>query len=137
MIHQLLAHDPVAQSWAFDTRDAYLAFSQRLMKSTPLEIKIGKGGLSYYKAVKNGSVFVCHFNAMPQRQRNDLGFADFRFDALRPYLDPDETVQAMQKAAPSDIQIKVNKLWCSLHFPLTRLKDVTDLFSEHIIAKVK
>lgn len=136
-IHNLLSQNPIAQAWPLNIRNAYLAFYKRLTKSIPLSVKIGKGGLSFYKETKDGSVFVCHFNAMPQRGRTDLGFADFRFDALRQRLNMDTTIRALQKTAPPEIHIKVNKLWCSLHFPLTRANDVADLFTEHIISKVK
>lgn len=135
-IQQLLSQDPIAKGWTIDTRNTYLAFYQRLTKSTPLMVRIGKGGLSFYKRTKSGLVFLVHFNAMPQRGRYDLGFADFRFDALRQHMNVDTIVRALQKAAPPDIQIKVNKLWCSLHFPLTLADNVADLLTQHIIAKV-
>jgi len=111
---------------------AYKFFSDQLMQHQALTIKTGKGGLSYYK---NG-VFVCHFNAQPQKKRDDLGFADFRYDALRPYLDIEKTLDAIQKDAQPDVQIKSHKLWCSLHFPLSQMEHVTDLFLKHIISKV-
>ena len=91
---------------------AYQLFSDQLMRHETLTIKSGSGGLSYYK---NG-VFVCHFNARPQKNRDDLGFADFRYDSLRPYLDIDATISAMQQDALPEVQIKSHKLWCSLHY---------------------
>ena len=111
---------------------AYEFFSDQLLRHETLTIKTGKGGLSYYK---NG-VFVCHFNARPRKDRDDLGFADFRYDALRPYLDIDETISELQKKALPEVQIKSHKLWCSLHFPLSKLEHVADLFLKHIISKV-
>lgn len=136
-IHNLLSQNPITQAWPLDIRNAYLAFYKRLTKRAPLSVKIGKGGLSFYKELKDASVFVCHFNAMPQRGRTDLGFADFRFDALRQRLNVDTTIRTIQKTASPEIHIKVNKLWCSLHFPLTQANDVADLFTTHIISKVK
>lgn len=47
--------------------EAYKTFTNLITSKEPLEIKSGKGGLSYYK---NG-VFVCHFNAQPQKKRED------------------------------------------------------------------
>jgi hypothetical protein len=111
---------------------AYKLFSEKLMQHETLTVKTGKGGLSYYK---NG-VFVCHFNAQPQKQRDDLGFADFRYDSLRPYLDIDATIAAMQQAALPDVHIKRHKLWCSLHFPLSLMEQVATLFLNHILSKV-
>ena len=111
---------------------AYQHFSDHLTLDETLTIKNGKGGLSYYK---NG-VFVCHFNARPQKNRDDLGFADFRYDALRPYLDIDETISAIRKEALPEVEIKSHKLWCSLHFPLSKMKHVAELFLKHIISKV-
>ena len=111
---------------------AYQLFSDHLTRNETLTIKSGKGGLSYYK----NSVFVCHFNASPQKNRDDLGFADFRYDALRPYLDIDETISAIQKEVTPEVEIKAHKLWCSLHFPLSKLEYVADLFLKHIISKV-
>lgn len=130
-------HDPLFQSWSAAVRAVYLAFSTRLMRPGPLTVTVGKGGLSYYKATPTASVFVCHFNAQPQRQRTDLGFADFRFDALRPHLNLEATLQTIQQAAAPTIRVKVNKLWCSLHFALTDQARVADIFVEHIIAKVR
>ena len=112
--------------------DVYQQFSDQLMRHEPLTIKSGKGGLSYYK---NG-VFVCHFNAKPQAKRDELGFADFRYDALRPYLDIEGTISAMQKEAPPEVEIKSHKVWCSLHFPLSRMEQIAELFLKHIISKV-
>jgi hypothetical protein len=111
---------------------AYQLFSDQLMRHETLTIKSGSGGLSYYK---NG-VFVCHFNARPQKNRDDLGFADFRYDSLRPYLDIDETISAMQQDAQPDVQMKRHKLWCTLHFPLTKMEHIADLLLKHIISKV-
>ena len=111
---------------------AYELFSARLMRDEPLIVKSGKGGLSYYR---NG-VFVCHFNARPQKKRSDLGFADFRYDALRRYMDVETTIHAIRNDALPDVQIKSHKLWCSLHFPLSELEHVADLFLIHIISKV-
>jgi len=111
---------------------AYKHFSDQLIRHETLTIKSGKGGLSYYK---NG-VFICHFNAQPHKTRDDLGFADFRYDALRPYLDIEKTLSALQQEALPDVQIKSHKLWCTLHFPLSRMEHVADLFLKHIITKV-
>ena len=111
---------------------AYEFFSDQLMRNENLTIKAGTGGLSYYK---NG-IFVCHFNARPQKNRYDLGFADFRYGSLRPYLDIDSVISAMRKEALPEVQIKSHKLWCSLHFPLSKLEHVADLFLNHIIIKL-
>ena len=112
---------------------AYQLFSDKLMQNEALTIKSGKGGLSYYK---NG-VFVCHFNAKPQAKNPDLGFADFRYEGLRPYLDIDGTISAIQKEASPEVEIKRHKLWCTLHFPLSKMEHIADLFLKHIISKVK
>ena len=114
------------------TDDTYKFFSDQLMQYEALTVKSGNGGLSYYK---NG-VFVCHFNAQPQKKRNDLGFADFRYDALRPYLDIEKTISAIQQAALPEVQIKSHKLWCTLHFPLSLMEHVANLFLKHIISKI-
>ena len=111
---------------------AYKHFSVKLMQHETLIVRSGKGGLSYYK---NG-VFVCHFNARPQAKNPDLGFADFRYDSLRPYLDIDKTIAAIQKDALTEIEIKSHKLWCSLHFPLSKMEHVAGLLLKHIISKV-
>jgi hypothetical protein len=58
-IQKLLAEDPIAQNWSAQTRKNYVAFSRRLANNHPLTLKIGKGGLSYYKATPSGMVFVC------------------------------------------------------------------------------
>jgi|SRR5688572_6313098 len=115
------------------TDAAYQFFSDKLMQYENLTIKSGKGGLSYYK---NG-IFVCHFNAKPQSKRDDLGFADFRYDALRPYIDIEKTIHALEKDANPEVQIKSHKLWCTLHFPLSMMEHIADLFLKHIISKVK
>ena len=112
---------------------AYTAFSEHLMRDEPLTVKSGKGGLSYYK---NG-VFICHFNARPRSGQEKLGFADFRFASLRPYLEIEPTIRAMQNDALPEVQIKSHKLWCSLHFPLSLVEHVAGLFRSHIVANVK
>src|SRR5687768_9807086 len=112
-IEAYLREQALIWKWSPQAEASYRQFSNLLMQHSTLDIKIGKGGLSYYKPTPTGSVFVCHFNARPQSKRDDIGFADFRFDALRDRLDLDATLQALQAAASPDIQIKVNKLWCS------------------------
>jgi hypothetical protein len=111
---------------------AYKTFSDCLTRQEALTIKAGKGGLSYYK---NG-VFVCHFNARPQAKRHDLAFADFRYDALRPFLDIEKVISSIQQDAQPAVQITPRKLWCSLHFPISELEHVAHLFLRHIISKV-
>ncbi len=111
---------------------AYEFFPDQLTRQDILSIKSGKGGLSYYK---NG-IFVCHFNARPQKKRDNLGFADFRYDALRPFLDIGRTVSSMQRDAQPEVQVKSHKLWCSLHFPLSQMEHVANLFLKHIISKL-
>lgn len=78
---------------------AYKLFSDKLMQNEALTVKSGKGGLSYYK---NGA-FVCHFNVKPQKKRDDLSFADFRYDALRPYLDIEKALNSMEKDAMPEV----------------------------------
>ncbi len=112
--------------------EAYGFFTNSLTRKENLIIKEGKGGLSYYK---NG-VFVCHFNAKPRKDRDDLGFADFRYDALRPYLDIETSISSMRKEALREVEFKGHKLWCSLHFPLSKLEHIADLFLKHIISEV-
>lgn len=117
---------------------AYQTFYKSLTAKHELTVKIGRGGLSFYKQITDeGSVFVSHFNAAPRRGVTNLGFADFRLEAVRPYLNLETTLRALQKAAPPEIEFKVNKLWCSLHFPLTRTATVADLFSKYIVSKVR
>lgn len=111
---------------------AYKFFSEKLMQHETLTVKTGSGGLSYYR----DGVFVCHFNASPRKGRDDLGFADFRYDALRSYLDIDGTISAMRNEALPEVEIKSHKLWCSLHFPLSKMEHMADLFLKHIITKV-
>ena len=111
---------------------AYKLFTDHLTRNETLAIKSGNGGLSYYK---NG-VFVCHFNAKPRKDRDDLGFADFRYDGLRPYVDIETIVSAIRKEYLPEVEIKSHKLWCSLHFPLSKLEHIADLFLKHIITKV-
>ena len=111
---------------------AYNLFSEQLMRHETLTCRQGKGGLSYYK----NDVFVCHFNARPQQKRQDLGFADFRYDSLQPYFDVKEAIDGLQREALPDVQLKRHKLWCAVHFPLTRIGHVADLFVKHIISKV-
>ena len=112
---------------------AYKFFSGKLMQHETLNVKSGKGGLSYYK----NDVFVCHFNAQPQAKNPDLGFADFRYESLCPYLDIDNTIAAIQKDALPEVELKQHKLWCTLHFPLSKMEHIADLFLKHIISKVK
>src|ERR1700752_436513 len=111
---------------------AYQFFSGQVMRHDTLTIKTGTGGLSYYK---NG-IFVCHFNAKPRKDRDDLGFADFRYDSLKPYIDIDGTISAIRNEALPEVEIKSHKLWYSLHFPLSKMEHVAALFLKHIITKV-
>jgi len=55
---------------------------------------------------------------------------------LRPYLDIEATISAMQQEALPEVQVKSHKLWCNLYFPLTKMEHIADLFLKHIISKV-
>ena len=136
-IQRELLQNPISREWSPETQKVYQAFYRRMTQNAPLAITIGKGGLSFYKEIANKSVFICHFNAKPQRKKDELGFADFRFDAISQYLDVSDTIQLIQNTASKEIVIKVNKLWCSLHFPLKLADEVADLFVQHIVIKVK
>jgi hypothetical protein len=135
-ITEVLAHDRISQAWTPEVRAIYIRFSVQLMRSYPLQIKIGKGGLSYTLNFQGDHIFACHFNAKPRSSRDDLGFADFRYDALRPHLDVDAAIKAITQAAPPEIEVKARKLWCSLQFPLTSANTVADLLREHIIVRI-
>ena len=136
-IQRALLQNPISREWSLGTRKIYQAFYRQMTQTTPLAIRIGKGGLSFYKEMVEGSVFVCHFNAKPQSRKDKLGFADFRFDAIGQYLNVSDTLQLMQNTASKEIVIKVNKLWCSLHFPLKLADEVADLLVQHIVTKIK
>jgi hypothetical protein len=133
---QRIAQDKIAQTWTPETRAIYQDFYQHLTQRTPLDIKIGKGGLSFYKANGPQKVFVCHFNAEPRKGQHDIGFADFRYAGLSNLLDVKGAIQAIQANASSEVEIKVHTLWCSLHFPIGLGRHVAQLFLDHIIAKI-
>jgi hypothetical protein len=133
---EMINHDPIGQTWKPEVRAHYINFSEQLMHSRPLLFKIGKGGMSYYLPFDGAQIFVCHFNATPRSNRDDLGFADFRYDALRQYLNVEATLQALSQGAPPEVEVKPHKLWCSLQFPLTSIDPVADLFRERIILKI-
>lgn len=129
-------HPLVTASWSEATRMLYRTFTERLTQQEPLTIKVGKGGLSYYKATVHGPLFVCHFNAIPRRDQHELGFADFRQDVLAPVLHVPAVIAELQTVVGSDIEIKVGKVWCSFHFPLVRSADVADALRVHLISKI-
>jgi hypothetical protein len=135
-IEKLLEQNTISQDWSSELCAHYIYFSERLMAQTPLIVKIGKGGLSYYKSIGAEQVFVCHFNAKPQSKRDDLGFADFRFDALSKHLDIPATLQTLQELALPNVQIKPHKLWCSIQFLLIEVDVIAELFQQHIISKL-
>jgi hypothetical protein len=136
-LRKLLAQDLNAEAWTPEMCDLYVAFYERLSEHNVLTVKVGKGGLSFYKAVKDAQVFVCHYNALPRRARSDIGFADFQFEPLRSYLKVDAMLRKLQRVAMPEIEIKVNKLWCSLHFLHDYDMDVADLLTQQIVSKVK
>lgn len=133
---ELLDQDPIAQTWSPELHTHYRVFSEQLMQDRPLTVKAGKGGLSYYLPYKGHPLFVCHFNAKPQGKRDDLGFADFRYDKLQTLFDIHESIAAMQAYDTHEIIVKRHKLWCSVEFLLVRECEVADLFRQHIIAKL-
>jgi hypothetical protein len=53
------------------------------------------------------------------------------------HLDTDALARAFREGIPSGVEVKANKLWCSLHFPLTLADMVADLFVANIIRKVR
>ena len=135
-IQNMLLQNPISREWSLRTRKIYEAFYRRMTQTSPLAIRIGKGGLSFYKEIADDAVFICHFNAKPQSRKDELGFADFRFEAIGQYLNVSDTLQLLQNTASKEIVIKVNKLWCSLHFPLKLADEVADLLVQHIVTKI-
>lgn len=131
-----LDQDSIVQTWSPELQAHYRAFTEQLMQDAPLNIKVGKGGLSYYLPYKGHPLFVCHFNARPQGKRDDLGFADFRYDTLQKLIDIDGTIAAMQAYDTHEIIVKRHKLWCSVEFLLVRECEVAELFRQHIVAKL-
>lgn len=126
----------LAAQWSPEMRVAYREFSERLMQQDALTVKVGKGGLSYYKATAGGPIFVCHFNAQPRGGTGDLGFADFRRDALERVLDFPAVLTDLQSALGSEIAIKSGKIWYSFHFPLARRTEIADALRKQIVAKI-
>lgn len=137
MIDELFESDPFAVTWSQSTRLVYRAFCDHLMGDEALSVRAGRGGLSFYKTTSTGPVFVCHFNALPRSGEERVGFADFRRDVLQGRLDLDAALESMQHALGPESPIKPGKVWCSVHFPLSRAPAVADAFREHLIAKVQ
>ncbi len=132
---EMIAHDPISQRWTAETRAQYVGFSQHLMHWCPLLFDIGNDGMRYTLPLDGAQIFICHFNAQP-RNRNGVGVSDFRYDALRKYLDVEAALKALSQAAPPEIQIKPHKLSCSLQFPLTSANTAADLLRQQIVAKI-
>lgn len=126
----------LAADWSPETRAIYRDFSERLMRQAALTVKVGKGGLSYYKTSAGGPIFVCHFNAAPRGGNADLGFADFRRDTLERVLDFPMMLAALQAALGPEITIKSGKIWYSFHFPLARRAEIADALGEQIVAQI-
>ncbi|MCA0457197.1 MAG: hypothetical protein LCI00_24710 [Chloroflexi bacterium] len=136
MLLDTLDQNPIVETWPPELQAHYQAFTEQLTLGVPLKIKVGKGGLSYYLPHNGQSLFICHFNAKPQGKRDDLGFADFRYDRLQKIIDIDETIAAMQAFDTHEIIVKRHKLWCCVEFLLERECEVAALFRQHIVAKL-
>ncbi|HEY0605738.1 MAG TPA: hypothetical protein VGD58_22635 [Herpetosiphonaceae bacterium] len=126
----------LAAQWSPETRAIYRDFSERLMRQDVLSVKVGKGGLSYYKATSSGPIFICHFNAQPRYSTGDLGFADFRRDTLERVLDFPALLAGLQSALGPEIEIKAGNIWYSFHFPLARRAQIADALREQIVAQI-
>lgn len=126
----------LAAQWSPATRAIYRDFSERLMWQDALTIKVGQGGLSYYKTSASGPIFVCHFNAEPRGGNTELGFADFRRDTLEHVLAFPAVLAGLQTAFGPEITIKAGKIWYSFHFPLAQRAEIADALREQIIAQI-
>ncbi|MBV9789548.1 MAG: hypothetical protein JOZ51_15285 [Chloroflexi bacterium] len=126
----------LAADWSPKTRAIYRDFSERLMQRDALTVKVGKGGLSYYKTTAGGPIFVCHFNAEPRGGNADLGFADFRRDTLERVLDFPMMLADLQAALGPEITIKPGNIWYSFHFPLARRAEIADALRAQIISQI-
>lgn len=127
-----IADHALAAQWSPEIRATYREFSERLMQHDALTIKVGKGGLSYYK----GPIFVCHFNARPRGGSDDLGFADFRRDTLERVLHFPAMLADLQAALGPEIAIKAGNIWYSFHFPLARRAEIAEALREQIVSKI-
>jgi hypothetical protein len=112
-----LDRDPIAVAWPAAARQQYLEWSAILLAAADLEITLGKGGLSFYLPVAGRRVFAVHFNAMPRSATPGRGFADFRRDSLQPHLDEELLLATLRSALQPGIDLRLAKVWCSLHFP--------------------
>ncbi len=125
-----------AAGWSPEVRAAYVAFAARLMRDEPLAVKVGAGGLSFYKPTLTGPVFVCHYNATPRGGSTATGFADFRRDALEHRLDLPTAIERLQSSLGPTITLRAGRIWHSLHFPAERAADIADALRDEIIAHV-
>ncbi|HEY0733980.1 MAG TPA: hypothetical protein VGD69_03670 [Herpetosiphonaceae bacterium] len=135
-LDRILSH-AIAAQWSPEARAIYHDFSERLMQQDALSVKVGKGGLSYYKTTSSGPIFVCHFNAQPRSSTGDLGFADFRRDTLEHVLDFPAVLTGLQSALGPEIAIKSGNIWYSFHFPLARRAEIADALREQIVANIR
>jgi hypothetical protein len=135
-VQELFSQQPtITGAWPAATRALYQTFTDHLGRDTPVTIKVGKGGLSYYAATGQGRLFVCHFNAQPRGAVPDVGFADFRQDVLLPFLDV-PTMRSELQAALGGPEINVGAIWCSFRFPLAHSAAVADALRTHLLAKL-
>lgn len=134
-LDQILGHGLAAQ-WSPEIRAVYRTFCEHLMQREALTVKVGKGGLSFYKTIPAGAIFVCHFNAAPRGGSTDLGFADFRCDTLERVLDLPAAMTGLQSAFGPEIEIKTGNIWYSFHFPLARSSAIADTLREHVVSRI-
>jgi hypothetical protein len=131
-----IKRDPIARTWSASQNDLYLTFSRILFAYHDLIVKVGKGGLSYYKTIGDKRVFIAHFNASPRKGSPNTVFADFRLDSLRSHLDLSHAIESMRLAASPDTTIKLSHSWCSFHFPTSQTEGVAALFKKNIVSIV-
>lgn len=124
---------PLAHEWAPALLGRYRRFAQVLAGPHALGITIGRGGVSFYATTVTGRTFACHFNAVPRRGRDDLGFADFRPKALAPQLDPDGVIADLQRRLGPGIELRAGKVWYGAHFSRERDDHVAHAFGRAVV----
>ena len=121
------------EKWDSALVEAYLAFRDRLLQKEGVTLDPKATQMSFRLQTRDGNIYLCSF--APAKEGTCVWM---RRISMQKRLDFDASLDAIDKAAPKEIQVEKNREWTTLKFPVDDVVagQVADLVIEHIISKL-
>lgn len=123
----------VLDKWDSALVEAYQVFRDHLLQQDGVALDPKATMISFRLQTRDENIYVCSFGSVKEGACVWMNRI-----SMQKRLDFDASLDAMDKAAPKEIQVEKNREWTTLKFPVDDLvaEQVADLVIEHIISKL-